>query len=353
MLTHGGDLDAISKKYKINKNKIIDFSGNINPLGLSPKIKQVILDNLDVITRYPDKNYEELSFAISSYCGCDSSQILVGNGATELISLFIKVYLPKTALILSPSYSEYERELKNIGCSITYFDLKEQEDFIPNVSNLLACLDNIDLVIICNPNNPTGYALKNEDIEFILKKCKFLMLDETYAEFSSPCKNISCVNLAQKYENLFIIRGTSKFFSVPGIRLGYGICNKNIKNTLLDKKDLWTVNSLAEVIGISMFTDESFITQTRNLIETQKDYITKELSSLKNIKIYKSDANFILCKILNNKTTSTKIFEDMLKYNILIRDAKNFMFLDDTFFRFCILKEEENKLLIENLKKLL
>lgn len=355
MLNHGGDLDVIEQKYNIPKEKIIDFSGNINPLGISNKIENVIKNNINVITTYPDKNYNNLKKSIANYCDCSENNIIVGNGATEIISLFIKNLAPKNAIIISPSYSEYERELKNNNCNITFFDLKEEEDFLLNINNLLNIIDNtIDLIVLCNPNNPTGTAINNEQIKIILEKCKFLMIDETYAEFSSKSENIFATNLVNNYDNLFVIRGTSKFFGVPGIRLGYGICsNNNILNKINKYKDPWSVNSIANLIGITMFSDIEYIDKTRNLILNEKNYIYKELSKIENLKVYKTNSNFILCKILNNKITSTELFEFLIKYNILIRDAKDFTFLDNTFFRFCILSENNNKLLIEKLKEVL
>ena len=349
MINHGGDLDAISKKYNIKKDTLIDFSGNIGPLCISEDIKNIIINNIDAIKTYPDKTYENLKNAICSYCLCDKEDINVGNGATELISLFIKAYNPKKALILSPSYLEYEKELKNINCKISFFPLKEEEDFIPNIDLLIKSLKDIELVIICNPNNPTGYSIKNNDIKRILDNCKFLMVDETYAEF----ENNSCIPLTKEYQNLFVIRGTSKFFGVPGIRLGYCICkNKEINDKILKLKDLWSVNSFANIIGIHLFNNKDFIYKTKHIINTQKQMFYSELSNIKTIKLYKSNSNFILCKILDKSINSSMLFEKLIKQNIIIRDAKDFALLNDKFFRFCILEEDNNKILIKELKNI-
>lgn len=353
MIKHGGDLDIIEKNYNIAKSEIIDFSGNINPLGVSSNIKEKIANNLDILSTYPDKDYIDLKKSISNYCNCNYDNILVGCGASELISLCIKNIMPKKTLVVSPSYSEYERELKIINCNTTLFYTNEN-DFSVDIEKLINEIKKVDLVILCNPNNPTGSAINKNDIKKILENCKFLMVDETYAEFSNDEDDILCSSLTNTYENLFVIRGTSKFFSVPGIRLGYAICgNKKIIEDIENKKLPWSVNSIANLIGITMFNDKEYIDATIKLITTQKKYILKELSPLKNLKIYDSKCNFLLCKILNNKTTSTKLFETLIKKKILIRDAKNFPFLDERFFRFCILKEEENKTLIKNLKNIL
>lgn len=355
MLIHGGDLHLISQKYNIKEANIIDFSGNINPFGLSPKIKDVVINNIDIVKTYPDKDYNDLKKSISNYCNCNINNIIVTNGATELISLCIKTLAPKNAIIISPSYSEYERELKKINCNIIYFDLKEKDNFLLNVDKLLKIIDDkIDLIILCNPNNPTGTAITNNQIELILKKCNFLIVDETYAEFSSTKENICATNLTNIYDNLFVIRGTSKFFCVPGIRLGYGICkNSYILNKINENKDLWSVNCFANLIGQTMFDDKDFIQKTKQLVFNEKQRIFNQLKTIQNLKFYSSKSNFILCKILNNKTTSTILFEMLIKHNILIRDAKNFPFLDDSFFRFCILKQNENEMLLKKLKNFL
>ncbi len=180
------------------------------------------------------------------------------------------------------------------------------------------------------------------------------MIDETYEEFSDTSDNISSSSLINQYDNLFVIRGTSKFFGVPGIRLGYGLCkNYNILSKINNKKDPWSVNSLANLIGIAMFSDKEYINDTKKLIFNQKKYIFNELSNIKNLKIYDSKCNFILCEILNNKITSTELFNILIKDNILIRDCKDFVFLNQYFFRFCILSEEHNKLLVKKIKDIL
>ena len=356
-LIHGGDLDFIEKQFGIKKDEIIDFSGNINPLGVSEKIKDILKNNLNIIQTYPDKDYFLLKKSISSYIKFNFENIIVGNGATELISLFLKIILPKKSLIISPSYSEYEKELKKLNSEISYFQLKEEDDFILNTENFIKSIGENEIVILCNPNNPTGTAVDINDLEKIAKYCKekntFLMIDETYAEFTNFKDNISAISLAEKFDNIFIIRGTSKFFSIPGARLGYGICSsKNILEKINREKDPWSVNSFANLIGINIFKDLEFIENTQNLIFNERENFFKELSNINNLKFYKSKSNFILCKILNEKN-SDYVFEKLIKEKILIRNAKNFEFLNDKFFRFCILKKEDNMLLLNNLKNIL
>ena len=359
MTVHGGDLDVISREYNIPKSEIINFSGNVNPLGLPPSVKKAIKDNVDCATDYPDVSYVGLRNAISSYTGVDSNNIVVGNGSTELISAFIKVSEPKKAVIVSPAYSEYQKEIELLGGEVELFELMEYNDYMLDIEALISHIkEDTDLVVICNPNNPTGTYVTVGQTEKILKHCMDcnvrLMIDETYVEFSEPEKHISAMPLIDKYPNLMIVRGTSKFFACPGLRLGYGACSdKAILDYVNSHKDPWSVNVFAELAGKVMFVDKGFIESTTDFISTERTRIKNELSKWKNIKVYDTQSNFFLIEILRNNVTSDYIFHNLIQKKILIRDASNFPYLGSRFLRFCILNKDENDLLLSNLKKLI
>lgn len=355
---HGGDLDAIERKYKIPKSQIIDFSGNINPLGFPRSVKNILAHNLDIISTYPDKNYTALRESIAGYTGAMAEHITVGNGSTELISAFIKSVNAKKSIILGPAYSEYEHELSVTGSDFKYFPLEEENNFIADVDKLLDALtEDIDLFVVCNPNNPTGTAITTEQMEVILHHCKknntSVMVDETYIEFSDNLDEICSIPLTNKFDNIFVIRGVSKFFAAPGIRLGYGITSSDAFHALLKKyQDPWSVNILASFAGEHLFTDKQFMLTTQKLISCERKKALAEFKTWKNIKAYDSSANFILLKLLTNKITSAEIFEKLIVKKVLIRDASSFAFLDNTYLRFCILAPEQNAFLIQQLKKL-
>lgn len=352
-INHGANLFDLSDELGINKKDIKDFSSNINPFGASKKAKEAILENIDMVSIYPDPKYKKLKESISTYCSCKEENIIVGSGATELISSFISLINPKHALLLSPSYSEYESELNKIGCKIEKFFAKEKEDFKIDYKKLLNYINSskFDLVIICNPNNPTGFAFSKEEIANLLENSSsFFMIDETYVEFTEP--NIySSTPLIDEFKNIFVIRGTSKFFSTPGIRLGYGlISNCNIKKSMLEKLDLWNINIFATTMGEIMFKDSSYISSNTSLLKKERDYVFKELNSIEDLKVYRSYSNFILCKIKSKKLTATTLYNKLLKKGLIIRNCSSFEGLDEYFFRICLLKHEDNELLIENLK---
>lgn len=354
---HGGDLDSISSAYGVSRQEIIDFSGNINPLGISTLAKEEIANNLDLISTYPDRNYNTLRRGISDYVGLDAQHIIVGNGSTELISLMIQMKKPKELLIVGPTYSEYEREASLAGSNIQYFRLQEDMDFNIDSQGLINHLTNdIDMLVICNPNNPTSTCIHTPELKIILDKCKengiFLMIDETYVEFVENIESVTATSLIPFYDNLLILRGISKFFSSPGLRLGYGMSsNKDLLTHMNNHKNPWTINILASFGTEVMLRDFSYINQTRTLFNEQRNLIYNELLSWKNIKVYKPEANFVLLKLLDHNIKAKDIFEKMLEQKMLLRDASSFPFLNDRFLRFCFLLPEQNKALLTALKK--
>ena len=354
---HGGDLDSISSAYKIPRDEIVDFSGNINPLGISSLAKKEIANNLDLISTYPDRNYQSLRDSISNYVGVDSKHIIVGNGSTELISLIIQMKKPKEILILGPTYSEYERESSIAGSNIKYAQLREDNNFKLDLNEILEQLtDDLDMFIICNPNNPTSTAINVDQLKIILDRCKekdtFLMIDETYVEFVEDMESITATSLIPDYDNLFVLRGISKFFSAPGLRLGYGMSsNMELLDHMNKHKNPWTINILASFATEIMLGDIDYIKKTKTMFNKQREFVYQELLSFNNIKVYKPEANFLLFKLLDPAIKGYNIFDKMINKKMLIRDASSFPFLDDSFLRFCFLLPEQNKALIDALRK--
>lgn len=352
---HGSDLEKIEKIYGIKKEDIISFSANVNPLGISTKLKEGIKEHIDCITTYPDREYASLRNCIADYCGCEAESVIVGNGSTELISLFVKIENPKKALILGPTYSEYEREISLVGGKTIYYPLKEENDFALDTADFISKLtEDIDMVIICNPNNPTGTAISSSEMRKILDACMachiFVMVDETYVEFAEDVSKISAVGLTRTYGNIAILRGTSKFFASPGLRLGYAICsNADLISEINKRKDPWTINSIAVVAGTLMFTDKEYIDKTRKLITSERDRMYKLFEESSRFKPYKPEGNFMLLKILEDGLTSGELFDRCIKKGLMIRDCSTFPYLGENYIRFCFMNPSDNDKLVETL----
>lgn len=354
-INHGANLYDLSKQLGIEEKNLIDFSSNINPYGVSPLGLEKLKKNLHLASIYPDPDYTELKKNIAKYSYCKPENIILGGGATEIICATIHSIMPKRALLLSPCYSEYEKELRKIGCEIIKFFYSKERDFILDFEGFERKIleTSVDMVVICNPNNPTGQLIEIDKIEKLLKKFNIpFMIDETYIEFTD-FKKTSSFSLADRYENLIAIRGTSKFFSTPGIRLGYGVANGDILEKIKNKMFLWNINIFAAILGEEMFIDKEFIDTSKKLFKNNFDLLFNGLKEIKEFKIFESKSNFILCKILDNRFNATTLYDYLIKFGIIIRKAESFEGLDDTYFRVCILKEDDNRLLIEKIKEFL
>lgn len=350
---HGANLFELSKKYNFNIEDIKDFSSNINPLGPSKKALEKLSENLMLITTYPDPEYIDLKNSISKYVKANTDNIFLGSGTTQLFREYIALVNPSNSLLLSPCYSEYENELNKLQGNIHYYRLKEENEFKINVSEIIDYINekSIELFIFANPNNPTGTILSKDEIETILKNTSTkILVDETYVEFTDT-NMYSSVKLTEKYKNLFAARGVSKFFASPGIRLGYGITSdENIKEQFNKNSMLWNITILSDIMGTAMFKDRKYQEEVYKYIKSQREYMISELSKIKEIKVFKSEGNFVLCKILNDNTAEN-LRNSLIKDAIVIRDCASFKGLSEKYFRFCILDEEDNKKLIEKIKE--
>ncbi|MCI8787014.1 MAG: aminotransferase class I/II-fold pyridoxal phosphate-dependent enzyme [Eubacterium sp.] len=350
---HGSDLEQIELCYGIKKEDIVSFSANVNPKGISPLLRKTLSERLDAITSYPDREYTSLRRSIADYVHSEPEHIIVGNGSTELISLFIQIEHPKKALVLGPTYSEYEREIFLGGGATHYYPLKESDEFRLDLSDFTNHLnESVDLLVICNPNNPTSSSITRDSMRRILDVCKqyniFVMVDETYVEFADHMDEITSVPLTHYYNNIIILRGTAKFFAAPGLRLGYAVTgNRDLVEAINTRKNPWTINSLAVIAGESMFSDDAYIRQTKELISLERTNVYETLKLCPDFKPYPPSANFILAKILKNGVTSQELFDRAIRRGMMIRDCSTFPFLDQKYIRFCFMMPQDNKRLLD------
>ena len=358
MVFHGSDIEKICAYYHLNKEDIVKFGANVNPLGLSASVKKEIAENIDLFSSYPDRDYVSLRNTIAAYCQIPAEFILPGNGSSELISLLIQERAPKHTLILGPTYSEYSRELSFSGSTQEYYHLQEERNFTLDVDDLCKILEKgYDFLIICNPNNPTSSAIMQEDLRKLIAFCAekniFVMIDETYVEFAPDINAVTAVPLTREFTNLMVLRGVSKFYAAPGMRLGYGITgNREFLARMREKQTPWSLNSLGAFAGEKMLLDHDYFRRTRELILGERDRMETELKKLPIFKVYPAYANFILLKIQKEGLTSAGVFEACIKKGLMIRDCSSFQCLDGEFVRFCIMMPEDNTRLLDVLKQL-
>lgn len=351
-LGHGANVDNMAKKFGKNENDIIDFSSNVNPHIISD-LGKYVLEGLEKSRSYPDINYTNLRNNISDYIKVDSELIIPGNGATEIIYLLMKSIKRRLA-ILNPTFSEYGRGAKLNNLEIMDFHLKEENNFSIDLDEIQKNMDKFDSLFICNPNNPNGKVKDlNELLDLMIENDKLLIVDETFMEFVGEEEKYSLINKIEQTPNLFILKAVTKFFGMPGLRLGYGVTsNKQIINNIYEYKEPWTINSFAENLSNYLFKDKEYINGSKDYYINERKFMLEELRKISRLKVYDTDTNFVLIKLDDDEANSLKL-ELFEKYNILIRDASNFIGLDKSYIRVAIKSHNDNKVLIESLRKIL
>lgn len=345
-MEHGGDLLTYESLYD---GELIDFSSNINPLGPPEGLNEVLVSSFQALTAYPDIKYRKLKSAISKYLRCEEKNILVGNGAVEIINNFV---MPaKKVIVMTPSFSEYENRAIAHGKLVSRIPYS---DFTIDIKAIEYTIRENDLLILGNPNNPTGLRLPKDKLievyKLIKKSNAFLLLDEAFFEFCPEDYDSIDLFKQYNYENIGIIRAATKFFALPGIRLGYG-CTSIAKVKEIGGIELpWSVNSLADAAGQFIFNANEFIKESKTYIETERNFLLKELSTIEGIKPYNTNTNFILIKLIS--WNEEYIFNYFLKKGIVIRKCSSFKELNENHIRVAIKDRENNLKLIERFQEL-
>ena len=356
-ISHGGDVWGFARKYNIPIEKVLDFSGPINFLGPAPKAVEAVQRYARRIRFYPDPNPVEFRTKISKYVGngVDPSNIILGNGSIELIYMIAEACpCGFKAVIPIPSFTEYEKAALRVGGEPIF--VKLPDDFALDVESVKkAVTEDTRIVFICNPHSPSGTLYNKETVLELLEFCRgknvIVSVDENYIEFAEKGQNNTMVGYVKKYENLFVIRSVTKFYGMPGIRLGYGIATENLIDTLQTVRQPWSINSLACYATLAAFKDTAFIENTKRTIAEERVRFAEMLSEIDGLHVFPSVTNFLLVKILNEKVTATWLKEVLSKDGLLIRDCSTFMGLDNRYFRVTVRAFKENLALVKALKE--
>jgi threonine-phosphate decarboxylase len=345
---HGGNIYTLD-----NKENIIDFSSNINPLGPPPDFKEEILDACNIIEQYPDPNYTDMRKELEMLYGIDKDYFILGNGGIQVIHNVIEFLDFSKALIIVPTFVEYEKALRRYNKTFEYYYLKEKDQFILNSNELLSTdLSDIDLVILCTPNNPTGVYLEKKELIKIVANLKELeinvLIDEAFIDFLDD--DMSMMDQVTIYNNLIITRSITKFFAVPGLRLGFlSTSNKKLLKNINQFRESWSVNIFANQLFLKLFKNNKYIEETKKFIVDEGDRLYNQLKEINALKVYKPSVNYVFFK----SEADILWKEELLKYHILIRHCNNYVGLNEKFYRIAVKNKTQNNLLIEVMNKIM
>jgi len=350
---HGGNVRETSRIYGIDEDRIIDFSASINPVGYPPGLLEAIIKDFNSVLNYPDIDSFDLVSGIAEYHGIDKDYILAGNGSTEFMYWIPMVFKPKNALIVTPAFCEYEKGLAISGTEVSYFQADEENDFTVDIDRLCNRMkEGFDIVYFCNPANPTGVLTpKNELCRLIACAGEIgtlAVIDEAFIDFMED-ESVKKEILVSP--NLIVLRSMTKFFGIPGLRLGYLMADPSCIVKIRENRIPWTVSSLVQGAASKVLFDKDYIEKTREYILGEREFFRNTLNKITGLRVFESAANFFLV-FMNNRIglNSTELRDRLAAEGILIRDCSNFQGLGDRYFRVAVKRHEQNMTLIEKLK---
>lgn len=347
---HGGNVYFESRCRGLRIEQLIDFSANINPLGPSPLALKAIQGSLDLISHYPDPDCTELTEELANYLQVDPGMIVVGNGGAEAIQLAADVLGPDTGLVLSPTFSEYARAIQRAGGRAIPVAF---EDFD-------AHLDGVDVVFLCNPNNPTGSIMprcKVLDIVRCAQRCgATAVVDEAFIDFVESADSYTVRGDVGDGANLIVVGSLTKSFAIPGLRVGYAVAPERLASRLREARQAWSVNCLAQAAAVASLRDVDYIARTREYVATEREFLLEglgELAGVHGFRIWPPAANFILISLAPDSPTASEVRRHMAERGLLVRDCSSFPLLDDRSVRIAVRARDENERLLGELGRVL
>lgn len=354
---HGGNLARAAREYGLPEQHFIDFSASINPLGPSPGVFRAITENLWRIRHYPDPDCGDLRALLAGHLGVPPDSLVLGNGGAELIYMLPGALDINRALVVAPTFSEYAAALKAAGREAGYFYLPLEGDAAPFFDELKYRISDCDAIFICNPNNPTGrlfqLGLLTELVEAAVESGVTVVVDEAFIDFVDNRGECSLMPLAVSTPGLVVLYSLTKFFGVPGLRLGAAVANPELALLLNRARDPWSVNALAQVAGRAALLDKEHMKATFELVCTEREYLFSTLSALPGIKPLRGAANFLLLDISGTGKTVGELIPLLGRQGILVRDCSNFQGLNGQYIRIAVRNRTENVKLIASLRSVL
>lgn len=351
-MEHGGDMTGASLRSGIPEERLLDFSVNVTPLGIPETIRKAMEDSLDRAGMYPDLSKKRLREAIGKKHHIPASWVCCGNGASDLIFRLVFALKPEKALILAPTFVEYASALRCVSCRIDHYRLSH-EDFDVREDILEKITRSTDLVILCNPNNPTGRLIPKNLMEAVGKRCADvgakLLVDECFLEFTKEPEKVSMEDRLERYPGMVLLKSFTKMFGIAGLRLGYMLCSDEGLCQAADRFGCdWNVNCVAEAAGLAALKADDHVREVVACVAEEREYLLNALGAL-GIQTVRGKANYLLFRIPGED----RLYEKLLEKGIMIRTCDNYEGLGKDYYRIGVRTHEENVRLVACLGELI
>ncbi|MEO5956791.1 MAG: threonine-phosphate decarboxylase CobD [Nitrospiraceae bacterium] len=347
---HGGNVYKVAREQRILVGRILDFSASINPLGPHATGLRAIRAALKQIVHYPDPDCWQLTQELAQQCAVDPDMILVGNGSTELIHLLPRALTITSALVMGPTFEEYARALTEGGSSVQYVHATYAEQFRPPMNEALRQLSGkrsrFDAVFLCNPNNPTGQVMNRlavrELAEAVDRQQGWLIVDEAFIDY---CPAQSVMPMLREYPRMMVLRSLTKFYAMPGLRIGYLVGASKVVERMKDCQPPWSVNSLAQEVSLAVLRDHAYATTSRSFMKGERSRLMRGLRALSGLSLYPSAANFVLIE-LPVSTCAAEVTVRLAAERLLVRDCSTMPGLTSQMIRVSVKTEKDNRRLL-------
>lgn len=344
-LVHGGDWAGYRAQFG---RDALDFSANVSPLGLPEGVAKAITAALPTADRYPDPLCRELRAKLALHEGVPADHILCGNGAADLIFRLVWAKKPRRALVTAPTFAEYAAALETVGCTVERFILQAADDFAVPETFLSAIDDRVDLVFLCQPNNPTGQLTPPDFVARILQRCTacgaLLVLDECFLDFLPDHVQLTAKPLLGSGD-LLILKAFTKLYGMAGVRLGYALsADTALLDAMQHTGQPWAVSSLAQAAGLAALDETAYVEQVRALIAAQRPLLASGLRAL-GLRVLDGRANYLLFQ------GPETLGETLRQKGVVLRSCANYPGLDGSWYRTAVRTAAENERLLQTLSE--
>ncbi len=351
---HGGNIHVFARELGLAPEDLLDFSASINPLGLPKGARAAYRQAVRRIAHYPEPYAESLTQALAEYHGLAPTQIVVGNGSTQLIYALVRTLAARRVLLLAPLFSEYRTALQASGVKVDHFLLRPPA-FALVLERLAQVLteQHYDAVVITNPNSPTGVLTQRTCLEEAIRLCQRvgtkLIVDEAFVDWHEEA---SLKHVAVRSPQVIVLRSLTKFFALPGLRVGYALGQAATLKPLRSHIEPWSVNVMAQEIGRACLQDRAFIVRSRAFMEKERTWLHARLQAVPGLTVFPSSANFLLLRIDKQKMSARRLADLLASKRLLVRDCGNFYGLGRQFVRVAVRRRADNRRLVDVLADL-
>ena len=370
---HGGNIFQFAHEQRIEPYEVVDFSANINPLGPSQRGLDALNAQLRYISHYPDATNDDVLNAIADTYGMDKHQIIVGNGAAELLYAICRLPGYTGAFVPAPGFSEYKEALEASKIPVRDIFYRPREDdngkpyfevpylALETFAAELKGQDGRIIVFLGNPNNPDGTLLDKDHIRTVASMLKdansLLVIDESFIDFvgNDPLQDNehSMRSLVNEFDNIIVVHSFTKFYAVPGLRIGAAFTNKTLITQLQQYIPSWSVNTLAQAYTKAALNDVDYIKRTKQELNEERAFMYNALDAIEGITVYPPSANFILFQVNQEGITANYINEELKKYNMIMRNCDSYVGLTNHWVRIDIKDHDTNIKLVDKLTNIL